>query len=354
VTVQPAPRLPAALVATVLNEATTIDALLASVAAQTRRPNEIRLVDGGSSDDTVARARAWAARGLPLVVDERRGANIAAGRNAAVAATTAPLVAVADAGVVLAPHWLERLLEPFRDPRVDVVAGFFRAAPRSVFEQALGATTLPAEADVRPERFLPSSRSVAFRRTAWAAVGGYPEWLDYCEDVVFDLALREAGYRFVWQPGAVAYFRPRPTLRAFFRQYYYYARGDGKADLWRARHAIRYATYGLLLPTLVAAVRRYPAMAPLVLLLGGGYLRRPYQRLWDGTAGQPLYRRLAALPWPPLIRVTGDVAKMLGYPVGMTWRLRRHGALDPLTALWCGATPGGPPKRPTCTPGPHS
>jgi GT2 family glycosyltransferase len=209
---------------------------------------------------------------------------------------------------------------------VDVVSGFFRAAPRSAFEQALGATTLPAEADVQPERFLPSSRSIAFRRAAWAAVGGYPEWLDYCEDLVFDLALRDAGSRFVWQPRAVAYFRPRPTLRAFFRQYYYYARGDGKADLWRTRHAIRYATYAVLLPALIAAVRHHPAAAPLALLLGSAYLRRPYQRLWEGTAGQPLHRRLAALPWPPLIRVTGDVAKLLGYPVGVAWRLRRRGA----------------------------
>src|SRR3954462_13954323 len=103
-----------ALVATVLNEGATIDALLESVAAQTRRPDEIRLVDGGSSDDTVARARAWAARGLPSAAPARPGPNSAAGRNAAIAATPAPLVAVADAGVVLAPDWLEQLVEPFR------------------------------------------------------------------------------------------------------------------------------------------------------------------------------------------------------------------------------------------------
>src|SRR3954471_4441690 len=107
-----------ALVATVLNEGATIDALLASVAAQTRPPDEIRLVDGGSSDDTVARARAWAARGLPVVVDERPGAHIAAGRHAAIAPPTAPLAAAAAAGVVLAPDWLDRLVEPFRDPTV--------------------------------------------------------------------------------------------------------------------------------------------------------------------------------------------------------------------------------------------
>jgi glycosyltransferase involved in cell wall biosynthesis len=312
-----------ALVMTVLNEGATIDALLASVAAQTRPPDEVRLVDGGSTDDTVARARAWAARGLPLAVEVRPGAGIAAGRNAAIAAASAPLIAVTDAGVRLAPDWLAQLTRPFADPAVDVVAGFFRAAPQSAFEYALGATALPVEADIDPARFLPSSRSVAFRRAAWARVGGYPEWLDYSEDLVFDLALLRAGCHFVFAPGAIAYFRPRPSLRAFFRQYYLYARGDGKADLWRKRYAIRYGTY-LGLPLLLALLRRQPALALPALALAGAYLRRPYQRLWELPADQPAGRRLAALPWPPLIRLTGDVAKMLGYPVGVTWRLR-HG-----------------------------
>jgi GT2 family glycosyltransferase len=254
-------------------------------------------------------------------VDVRPGAGISAGRNAAIAATSAPLVAVTDAGVRLAPDWLAQLTRPFADPGVDMVAGFFRAAPRTAFEYALGATTLPTEQDVVPTRFLPSSRSVAFRRAAWQRVGGYPEWLDYGEDLVFDLALLQAGCRFVFAPGAIAHFRPRPTLRAFFRQYYLYARGDGKADLWRQRHAIRYCTY-LGLPLLLALLRRQPALVLPALALAGAYLRRPYQRLGQLTADQPAAVRLAALPWPPLIRLTGDVAKMLGYPAGVGWRLR--------------------------------
>ena len=313
-----------ALVATVLNEGATIDALLQSVAAQTRPPDEVRLVDGGSTDDTVARARAWAARGLSLTVAVRPGANISAGRNAAIRASQAPLIAATDAGVRLAPDWLERLIAPFADPTVDVVAGFFRAAPRTPFEYALGATTLPTEADIDAARFLPSSRSVAFRRAAWERVGGYPEWLDYSEDLVFDFALQRAGCCFAFEPRAVAYFRPRPTLCAFFGQYYRYARGDGKADLWRARHAIRYGTYLGLLPGLLPLLRRRPAVAVPALLLAGAYLRRPYQRLWALTSEQPLAVRLAALPLPPLIRLTGDVAKMLGYPVGVAWRWRRR------------------------------
>jgi len=196
----------------------------------------------------------------------------------------------------------------------------------SAFEVALAATTLPALRDVRPEAFLPSSRSVAFAKSAWQAVGGYPEWLDYCEDLVFDLRLRALGLRFEFAPQAVAAFRPRPTLAAFFRQYYRYARGDGKADLWRLRHAVRYGTYLLALPALLALVAlASPWWALAFLPAGATMFATPYRRLLGLWGDLRPAGRLAALAWVPLIRITGDVAKMLGYPAGWAWRLAQRG-----------------------------
>jgi glycosyltransferase involved in cell wall biosynthesis len=314
----------------VLDEAAGVDELFASIAAQTRPPDQIVVADGGSIDDTVAAVAAWRDRGLPVEVLICPGANISAGRNAAIGHVQADLIAVTDAGVRLDPGWLAALIAPFESPEPpDVVAGFFEPDPRSTFELALGATTLPTREDVRPERFLPSSRSVAFTRAAWERVGGYPEWLDYCEDLVFDLALQAAGYRFAWAPDAVVHFRPRPTARAFFRQYYLYARGDGKADLWRTRHAIRYATYLGLAPVLVLARSRPWLLAPLALA-AAGYVRRPYARLWPGLAPLPARQRAVAIAWVPLIRLIGDVAKMLGYPSGIAWRwMERRDPAEP-------------------------
>jgi glycosyltransferase involved in cell wall biosynthesis len=315
------------LVVTVRDEGASIASLLASIAAQTRPPDEIVIVDGGSTDDTVAVLERWRAR-LPLQVLVRPGANISAGRNAGIAAARGAIVAVTDAGVRLAPDWLASLVAPFEAVAAAdapaVVAGFFAPDPQTPFETAMGATVLPTLADVEPATFLPSSRSIAFRRAAWARVGGYPEWLDYCEDLVFDLALRETGTRSSFAPGAVAHFRPRGSLRVFWQQYFRYARGDGKAGLFARRHAIRYATYAGFVLFLLRG-RRVPLLWPLALLGGVAYVRRPYARLlpWLGTLTPRGRAQATALV--PVIRLVGDLAKMAGYPVGLLWRWRRYG-----------------------------
>jgi glycosyltransferase involved in cell wall biosynthesis len=326
-----------ALVVTVLNERDSIDRLLASIDAQTRSPDEVVVVDGGSHDGTVGRLEVWQTR-LPLRLLVEPGASIAQGRNLGIAATTCPLIAVTDAGVRLDPCWLERLLERLSDD-VDAVAGFFDADPRSVFETALGATTLPDLDDVQPDRFLPSSRSILFRRDAWARVDGYPGWLDYCEDLVFDLSLKDRGVRFVFAPDARALFRPRPTLTAFMRQYFLYARGDGKADLWRVRHAVRYATYAAALLLVTASWRRGAPWLLGPLLVGAlAYTRRPYRRLWRRLHGVASADVARAVLLVPVLRLAGDVAKMLGYPVGVAWRLRRDTTTSVRLPLRAGTT----------------
>jgi hypothetical protein len=170
---------------------------------------------------------------------------------------------------------------------------------------------------------------VAFRKEAWREAGGYPEWLDYCEDLVFDFALREQGKRFAFAPDAVAHFRPRPDLRSFYVQYYRYARGDGKADLWRKRHALRYATYTLGPAVATWSWANRGTLAGKLGLLGvamaaAAYTYKPYRRLLPMLRGLSAGQAAYALALVPVIRLVGDVAKMAGYPVGVVWRLRRR------------------------------
>ena len=95
------------LVVTVLNEAATINSLLTSVAKQSRLPEEVVMVDGGSSDGTVRLVRRFAADHpqLNLKLIEQPG-NRSVGRNAGITAASHDWIAITDAGCTLHQHWL--------------------------------------------------------------------------------------------------------------------------------------------------------------------------------------------------------------------------------------------------------
>lgn len=320
---------------TVLNESKHIQRLLDSLAAQTRIPDEIVICDGGSHDGTVeiieqfaSDTRSSSQRPLVKLIVEPQ-ANISRGRNLAIAAATGPIIASTDAGVRLDPDWLELLVKPWeRGDNPLAVAGFFLPDVDSVFTAAMSATVLPLHEDINADTFLPSSRSVAFTKECWAEAQGYPEWLDFCEDLLFDFAINaqrpDASTAFVWAPEAIAYFQPRTDMVSFWKQYYRYARGDGKADLWRKRHAVRYVTYLIGLPLLIGLffVGGLWSWVGIAGLITGGvvYCYRPWQKL--AMVGKELTRgeRAVAMLLVPLIRIVGDVAKMVGYPVGLWWR----------------------------------
>ncbi|MHB9032685.1 MAG: glycosyltransferase [Anaerolineae bacterium] len=310
------------VIATVLNEAHVIDHLVDSLMTQTRLPDEIVIVDGGSSDGTQAQLAQWQEKSLvPLRVIEAPGCNIAQGRNAAINAAQGDIIAVTDAGVRLPVEWLANLIAPFESPQPpQVVSGFFRADPHSLFERVVGAITLPRLSEINPAKFLPSSRSVAFKRSAWQHVEGYPEWLDYCEDLVFDFALQDAGLAFAFAPEALAWFRPRPNLSSFYRQYYRYSRGDGKANLYLYRHLLRYTVYFGLLVSIVLAFAVHPVFLVITAITLALILGRSLRRIIPELRHLTWMDRLNALLWLPIITFTGDAAKMIGYPAGVAWR----------------------------------
>lgn len=102
------------LIIPLYNSATFIDAALASVAGQTRLPDEIVVVDDASTDDGAERAERWAAM-LPLTVlkqPENRG--LGGARRAGIAASIHDLVALLDSDDVWLPDHLELMLATYR------------------------------------------------------------------------------------------------------------------------------------------------------------------------------------------------------------------------------------------------
>ena len=110
------------LISTVKDASAHIEEFVGSVRAQTRAPDEMIVVDGGSTDGTPELLRRAAADAVTVI--EERGANIARGRNLAIAAAAHDVIAVTDADCVLDPRWLERILEPI-EADADVSMGFY-------------------------------------------------------------------------------------------------------------------------------------------------------------------------------------------------------------------------------------
>lgn len=303
------------LISTVKDCAASADAFLASLAAQTRSPDEVIIVDGGSSDGT---ADAYARDDRVTVIVEP-GANIARGRNVALAAATHDVVAATDADCELDARWLEAIVGPI-EAGADVSMGWYEPVLGSMFERCMAAVNLPLHPDeVDPAMFDPSARSVAFRRAAIDLVGGYPEWLAIGEDMWVDQRWRELGMDMRFAPDAVVRWRLRPGLAATWRQYAGYARGDAHAGMHPERHTLRFAVYaGLGLA--LASGRGWPRA-----LAGAGalaYAAGPVRRGWARTSGGR--ERAIATAAVPALMAFVDAAKMAGYASGLADRLTRR------------------------------
>jgi glycosyltransferase involved in cell wall biosynthesis len=298
------------LVATVKDAGPHVGDFLDSLRAQTRHPDEVIIVDGGSTDGTLETLR----RASDLTLLEEPGANIARGRNIAVGAASHEVIAVSDADCVLAPDWLERLLAPL-DRGAEVSMGFYLPLVGSFFEACAAAISIPEPEELDEATYMPSARSVAFRREAFDAAGGYPEWLDLGEDMYLNHRWRDAGVRMELAADALVHRRPRPGLVEYWRQFAGYARADAEAGMYPRRHAARFAVYGGL--ALVLASGRGPLLMAATVA-GGAYAARPLRRAFR-RIGEPRLRA-AAVPAVPALMFVNDLAKMAGYLDGLRGR----------------------------------
>lgn len=309
------------LIATLLDEGESLAEWWASILGQTRLPDEVVVVDGGSRDGTAEALRSLASGApFPVRVEVAEGANIAEGRNRAVALASHAVIAVTDGGCVLSPLWLERLLRPLeQDPGLGLVAGFYQPRCESWFEELSACATLPLPWEVREGRFLPSSRSLAFRREVWERVGGYPEWLEIGEDMYFNHAWKKEGIRCALARDALVFWRMRGDPLSLLRQYFLYARGDGESGMYPQRHLLRFSVYAWLAACAAGPARRWwkPTMAAGALYAGRRWMRIPFF-----MSGRPAGKKLAAVPCIPVLMLAIDGAKMAGYLHG--WRRRKN------------------------------
>ncbi|AIY90184.1 glycosyltransferase family 2 protein [Geoglobus acetivorans] len=315
------------LITTLKNEAESIRTFLDSILNQTKIPDEIIIVDGGSTDGTVKVLKEYALyfeeKNIRYKIIIKKGANIAQGRNLAIKNSSGDIIACTDAGCILDKRWLEEITKPLeRNPIVDVVSGWYEPLITSKFESIVAELTYPKLKKVSKniDKFLPSSRSIAFKRKCWEKVGGYPEWLYTAEDTLFDLRLKEAGCKFIFNPNAIVYWKVRENVKKLFKQYYQYAKGDGFAGIFHLKYLI--SSY---IPTIAGILLLLKSMIfhtlwPILVLVSSTIC---YTLLRGYYLGANLRTILKNLHLSVLIMTVVVISNAMGYTIGIMKRLTR-------------------------------
>jgi glycosyltransferase involved in cell wall biosynthesis len=304
---------------TTLNEESTIGALLDSLLAQTRKPGSIVIVDSESSDRTVEIIRHYQRKdGRTKLLVEK--CSRAKGRNLAIEIAKGDIIAMTDAGCAASKNWLERITGPLSTSDVEVVAGFYKMEAKNSFEKAesvfLG--VMPGDFDVE---FLPSARSMAFRRDIWQKVGGFPENLEgAAEDTVFNYKLIKAGAKFSRMKSAVVEWGMPAEITNFYFSIFNYAKGDARSKIWFfpgkgiTSHNIKalfvVLRYLLAVILLILALN-HPLLPYLLLMILLFYIFWAYRKIFIK------FGEVEVALWGPVLQIVSDFGVMAGFLLGI-------------------------------------
>lgn len=252
----------------VLNESRHLAESVAAVAGQDYPgPLQIALALGPSTDDTDQVARRLAADDERIRLVPNPTGRTPAGLNAALAATSYPVVVRVDGHAVLPADYVRTAVEVLRRTGADNVGGVMAAVGVTDFEEAV-ASAMRSRLGVGAAPFhtggqegpAPTVYLGAFRRQALEDVGGYDESYLRAQDWEMNHRIRKDGGIVWFTPEMHVTYRPRSTVRALSRQYRQY--GRWRREVMRHHPETVSARY-LAPPAAVGAIAAGTALAVL-------------------------------------------------------------------------------------------
>ena len=321
---------PVGIVVPVLNESRFLPRLLTSIAGQEGLESLCRIsaVDGASEDDSREIIRSWSGR-LPmlrLLENPKRVTPVAFNigiRDCLDAGAEAILLLGGHSA--LEPGFLRVLAGHLRTDEADLI-GSIHAYPetRSAFE-----TGIRAYAESRLGRRLvrysrlsaPTKTFVAYcptvRRRVFEKVGLFDEKLIRNQDNEFQARARDAGFRFLSDPGMRYLYSPPDSFARHLRQMWGNGRWVGRRTYgYEVKHVAPALFWTAILVLGIAAAA---GLAPAAWLLVG--LLAVYFGAILGVSFAWKRRLGASLRWLPILFVGGHLAYAVGTFQGLFERL---------------------------------
>lgn len=230
-------KLMVSLVTTVLNDQQGCAAFFKQMEAQTSLPDEIVIVDGGSKDGTWEFLQNYQPnQSYSLRVFQEIGCNVARGRNIAIAQAKHEIIVSTDIGCTWEPQWLEELAQPLlKDNQLEAVMGSWQVRWDDLKSNWAKAeyTLLNGLKFLASPTSHASSRAIAYKKSLWEKIGGYPEDLTLAgDDMVFALLLHKTTDYVSSAPIPRCYWERPARLKSFCKEARRNFRGGGEAGIW--------------------------------------------------------------------------------------------------------------------------
>ena len=281
-----------AVIMPVLNEELHLAESVAAITGQDYPGDlQIALALGPSTDGTDEVAAALAAGDPRIVLVPNPTGRTPAALNAALAATSHPVVVRVDGHALLPPDYVSTAVAVLQRTGADNVGGVMAAEGTTPFERAV-ACAMRSPLGVGAASFhtggeegeAPTVYLGAFRRAAIERVGGYDEAYVRAQDWEMNHRIRQTDGLVWFTPRMQVIYRPRPTVKALAKQYFHYGR-------WRREIVRQHRTVSpryLAPPVALTAVATGLAGATVAAVTG-------HKRAWLGLLPATSYLVLIAV-----------------------------------------------------------
>ena len=307
---------------TTFNEESSIKKLIESIFFQIKKPDEIVIVDGSSQDKTCDVIRHYQKKDKRIKLLIESG-SIAHGRNTSIEIAKGDIIALTDAGCIAKSDWLEKITHPFIYENVGLVAGFYEMPADYPMNEAINVFHGVPFERFNSTNFLPSARSMAFKKQVWSEIGGFDEKLERTgEDTKFLYEAVKKGVKIVRiKEARVVWEEARNlSLKDSLKKFYSYAKGDAQVGIWwhpskqLASHNIKisliFYRYIVGIILLLLAIRNNLIFTYLFI----GVLIYLFWSIWKW---RDVIKNWKARLWLPIIQVSSDFAIMTGFVSGL-------------------------------------
>jgi len=289
------------VVVSVKNEISSIKRLIKSLLNQSIKPNELIIVDGGSTDGTWELLKTYKGIKPFRIIDSNR----AHSRNFGISEAKNSLIAITDAGCFASPKWIKNLLKCKNMHKSDVVAGYYSGDSKSVFEKCLVPYVLVMPDKVNSADFLPATRSMLITKSAWKRNGRFPEEFWHNEDYVFSRRMNKNKLKVSFCKKAIVNWVPRKNLLSSIKMFFRFALGDSESRIFRSKVGLIFGRY------LVGFVLIFLLRIDLLIPLMGLYI------FWSIKKNYKYVRHISAFFWLPVLQLSSDLAILSGTLAGI-------------------------------------